>query len=253
MIRFNSPLTIVLLALGSSFAALTGLALLPPAVDRAAASSPQPLASAKAYPRRPIALTDQAKPGSSFYEFRQRLRQAVRDRDPAFLRQIADPQIRLTFGRPLTLEQLEIANPNAIVWQHLERIVNTGCAPARASADVLPKFEAWTCPHVAETSGNPFLDVYIVGTGVNVRSQPATSSSVVAVLSNEIVQSDPKGNLSPQQWQRTETSTGWRPVITPEGVRGFVSSRYAYIAAGYRAQFEHQQGQWKMTSLVAGD
>ncbi|MFE1743979.1 hypothetical protein [Coleofasciculus sp. H7-2] len=219
------------------------------------APSSEAIATAKPFPRRPIVLTDRAKPGSSFYAFRQRLRQAVRNRDAAFLRQIADPQIKLSFGLPLTIEQLEIANPKAVVWQHLERIINTGCAPYEVSADS-SKSDAWTCPHVAEAPvGDPFADVYIVGTQINVRSQPEANSSVVAVLSNEVVPFDSKGaeRLSQQQIQSMETWDGWKPVITPEGVRGYVSSRYAYIPSGYRARFENKQGKWKMTIFITGD
>lgn len=210
---------------------------------------------ANSLPHRPIVLTDQAKPGSSFYAFRQRLRQAVRDRDADFLRQIADPQIKLSFGLPITIEQLDIDNPKALVWQHLERIINIGCVPYEAPTDV-PSSEAWTCPHVAEASvGDPFTDVYVVGTGVNVRSLPEANSAVVAVLSNEVVPFDSRGaeRLSQQQVQGIETLDGWKPVTTPEGIRGFVSSRYAYIPAGYRARFEQKQGQWKMTIFIAGD
>lgn len=225
----------------------------PPVETPPAQPSLQP--DAPAYARRPIELTDQAKPGSAFYEFRERLRQAVRDRDAAFIRQIADPQIQLTFGRPITIEELEIDNPQAIVWQHLERIINTGCTPHEAPAEA-PVMDAWTCPHVAEASlGDPFTDIYIVGSSVNVRAEPKASSPVIAVLSHEVVQFDAKGaeRLSDQQRQVMQTVEGWQPVITPEGKRGYVSSRYAYIPAGYRARFEQKQGAWKMTVFIAGD
>ncbi len=78
---------------------------------------------------------------------------------------------------------------------------------------------------------------------------------MVAVLSNEIVQHDPQqgARLSRQDWEAIETWDGWRPIITPEGIRGFVSSRYAYLPVGYRARFEQRQGQWIMTSFIAGD
>ena len=246
---FSPRLSIVLLSLASSFAVA-----LPPCLGAIAVAQPvAEVTPVQPYPRRSIVLVDQVKPGSSFYEFRQRLRQAVTDRDAAFLRQIAAPDISLTFGRPISIESLDIANPNAVVWRHLERIVNTGCAPTKA---INSGAESWACPHVAESAlGNPFSDVYIVGTEVNVRSQPDLNSEVVAVLSNEVVQHDPQGGerLSPQDWKKVETWDGWRPVVTPEGIRGFVSSRYAYLPAGYRARFEQRQGQWTMVSFIAGD
>jgi hypothetical protein len=239
----------VLLSLASSVVVALPLAL------GAIVTSPAPSVAelASPYPRRPIELVDRVRTGSSFDQFRQRLRQAVVDRDAPFLRQIAAPDISLSFGRPISIEQLNIANPNAVVWRHLERILNTGCAPTQA---VDSSNEAWSCPHVAESaSGDPFSDIHVVGTDVNVRSQPNTASAVVAVLSNEIVQHDPQqgARLSRQDWEAIETWDGWRPVITPEGIRGFVSSRYAYLPTGYRARFEQRQGQWIMTSFIAGD
>ncbi|HBB33987.1 MAG TPA: hypothetical protein DDZ80_09535 [Cyanobacteria bacterium UBA8803] len=206
------------------------------------------------YPRRPYKLRDQVPANSSFYQFRERLQQAIRDRDAKFVEAIADPKIQITFGLPKPFSSLGFDNPNSLSWKRLERIINIGCTPSEAPAGT--KMDAYQCPHASQASlGDPFSDVYIVGENINVRAQPRNDSPIVGVLSNEVVKSDPAGleRLTEQQRQEQQTVEGWQPIITPAGQRGYVSSRYAYYPAGYRARFENKQGEWKMTAFIAGD
>lgn len=208
------------------------------------------------YPRRPFTLTDQVKPGSSFYEFRARLQQAVRTRDAKFIRAIAASDIKLSFGPPMKLDELEIDRPTSLFWQRLERIISTGCAPYEAPPGKSEQIQTWACPHVFQASlGEPFSDVYIVGSNINVRSRPHADTPVVAVVSNEVVKSDPHGfsALSDSQRAAMQTFDGWQPIIAPNGQRGFVSSRFAYVPAGYRGLFENRGGTWKMTVFITGD
>lgn len=59
--------------------------------------------------------------------------------------------------------------------------------------------------------------------------------------------------LSDQARAALETFDGWRPIITPNGLRGYVSSRYSYTPSGYRALFEKIDGEWQMTAFIEGD
>lgn len=228
----------------------------PRASGLAPASPSTPAATASPYARRPVVLTDQAKPGSSFYEFRQQLRQAVKARDVGFIRAIADPKIKLTFGSPMTLDELEITNPQSLFWKRLERIINTGCTPYESASNAPNQPERWACPHVFQASvGDPYTDVYIVGEKVNVRAQPQANSPTIGVVSNEVVKSDSQAlqRMTDDQLALMQTVDGWHPIITPQGRQGFVSSRFAYVPVGYRAIFEQQGGRWKMTVFIAGD
>uniref|UniRef100_B8HTJ1 SH3b domain-containing protein n=1 Tax=Cyanothece sp. (strain PCC 7425 / ATCC 29141) TaxID=395961 RepID=B8HTJ1_CYAP4 len=211
-------------------------------------------APAAAYPRRPFVLKDQVPPSSSFAQFRQRLLQAIRDRDARFIQSIADPQIKITFGKPIPFSQLGFNNPQSLVWPRLERIITIGCSPYEAPAG--QQINAWQCPHVSQAAlGDPFSDIYIVGTDVNVRALPQSNGAIVDVLSNEVVKANPAGfeRMSKQQREESQTFAGWQPIITPKGIHGYVSSRYAYFPAGYRARFENKNGHWKMTVFITGD
>jgi hypothetical protein len=103
---------------------------------------------ASPYPRRSFpTLEDQVTPGSSFDQFRERLKRAIRERDATFIRAIADPDIKLTFGLPMKLTALGFENPNSLAWKRLERILSVGCASYEAPAGV--EIDAYQCPHVS--------------------------------------------------------------------------------------------------------
>lgn len=211
--------------------------------------------TASPYPRRPLpSFSDQVPVGSSFYQFRERLKQTIRDRDTSFMNTIADPDIKTTFGTPQEFSEVGFNRSDSLAWNRLERIINIGCTPYEAPAGV--EMEAFQCPHISQSAvGDPYMDVHILGENVNVRAEPQENSPVIETLSNELVQADSSGydRLTEQQREAIETSDGWRPIITPSGKRGYVSSRYAYLPVGYRARFENKDGQWKMTIFIAGD
>lgn len=205
-----------------------------------------------------LILVDQAKPGSDFFEFRERLRQAVRERDAAFVRRVAAPDIKLSFGPSLTLTKLNIDSPNAMIWQYLERAIGTGCATQPLAAANQPS--RWICPHAFlapdhDRSVDAFESIVIVGKSVNVRAAPSTSSPVVGTVSNEVLRVDQAAQSGKPEafFKAIETNAGWKAVILPDGKRGYVSSRYAFSPIGYRAAFVKHNGQWQMTLFLAGD
>lgn len=213
------------------------------------------------YPRHPLILVDEATPGSDFFQFRDRLRRAIRERDAAFIRQIADPHIKLSFGLPQTLSDLEIDSPDAVVWQQLERALGTGCVVYPIPGSTTTQ---WVCPHAflapdQDGSIDAFSSVIIVGENINVRAEPTTDSPIVGTVSNEVLKFDQAAMADkPQEfWQAGETNAGWKAVILPNGNHGYVSSRYAYSPVGYRAFFSQDSSQangpWRMTIFLAGD
>lgn len=195
------------------------------------------------YPRQPLDLRD-TQLGSDFYQFRQRLREAVRRRDANFIRSTAIPGIRLTFGDPKTLDDLNIDNPKAEIWLGMEKAFSTGCAYDT---------QTWICPHVFHVFEvlplDPFDYFAIVGVNVNARSQPSTNSQIVGVLSNEVVKYDYQATGA----YNLDNPNSWTPIVLPNGRRGYVLNRYVYSPIGYRGFFKKVQGKWKMITFVAGD
>ncbi len=219
---------------------------------------------AQPYQPQSVVIRDEITPGSDFDRFRAKLRVAVRDRDADFLRQVADEHINLSFGAGMTLEK-RLAEPNAALWQELERSIGGDCAPDGNA----PDSDYWACPASFVVDAyhpeiDPYMTVYVDGADVAVRQLPSTSSPVLARLSNSILQAATlpwNESLSESEdaqlaawYQASETAEGWKFVSLPDGRKGFVSSRYAYSSLGYRAIFQKDKtGNWAMTAFVAGD
>ncbi len=200
-------------------------------------------------PRYRLKLTDEVPPDSDFARFRSRLLQAVQSRDANFIRQIAAPDIKLSFGGSLKLDDVGIDNPKATIWVGLEKAMGTGCAKSSQLTDT------WICPQVFETwpsNLDAFTYVAIIGENVNVRASANTNSRVLGLLSNEAVKIDQKTQQREKRFDLNNLQ-GWTPIIMPNGDRGYVANRYVYSQIGYRAFFKKFSGKWKMTVLVTGD
>lgn len=226
----------------------------------------------KAYPPRRLTVVDEVETNSSFFEFRERLRAAVRDRDASYIRSIAASPIKLSFGvSPNSLDDLDIDNPDALVWQHLEKVVAAGCADANRLYDTASTSQNWVCPYVfavegidraefSEQDGVSGWEVFIVGENVPVQAEASTNSARIGLLSNERALLDnerlqAQAQVSSDQpqspaWYGTQ---GWMPIILPIGDRGYVENRYLYDVMGYRAFFSQHNGKWQMEAFVAGD
>jgi hypothetical protein len=217
------------------------------------------VAKSASYPRQPVKLVEEVEPGSSFFQFREQLRQAVRDRNVQFIRSIVPSGNLPSFSaKPITLDGLDIENPNAPFWAHLEKAIATGCAIFESRGMDLPK--KWVCPHVFNL-GLDVPDMVMVGENVNVRAKAGTDSPVIGKLSNEAVRLDSKTyeqlpeRVKPPEYAEPEwfTLSGWTPIIMPNGQRGYVQNRYVYVTLGYRAVFDQVDGRWQMQVFIAGD
>ncbi len=222
--------------------------------------------------RQPLTLTDAVPTDSSFYQFRRQLRQAVYDRNAAFVQAlIPEGGLNLGFGRPLPPEQLDLANPNAWFWSVLEKSLAQGCTDASPKdyPTVDPNSQIWVCPNVIRAFyqqypnpgsepgvGYEMSQVIVAGNQVNVRAKPQRKGAIVGVLSNEVVRFDLEtwNQLEPEERaQQVENLDGWTPVILPNGQRGYVSNLYAYRPLSYQTVFGQVSGNWKIVSVPGGD
>lgn len=199
------------------------------------------------YPQIKIPPIDQVSATSEFGQFRTQLRQAVKNRDAKFIRSIAAPGIRLTFGKPITLDDLKIDNPKAPFWQEFEKSLDVGCVKKRIEAS-----EIFSCPfsfglwsELIDRPGGRDR-IAIIGNNVPVYAQPTTQSQTIATLSNEAIKlAENNPNLA--------LVNSLAKVLLPNGQTGYVSNRYIYTRFGYRAIFQKLDGKWQMTAFVVGD
>lgn len=228
-------------------------------------------ANLRNFPHRSIVLRDEVVSGSEFDQFRQKLRQAVQSRDADFAAALIPASgVSLGFGAPLTIEELDLHNPNALLWSILEKALFPGCDPLTAQeaySNGDAEFEGWVChnlnqlfveqypaPATAQGVDYELSQVIVVGENVNVRAQPSTNSDVIGILSNELVEFDRMAweELPPED-QSLDLLSGWTPVILPNNRSGYVSNRYAYSPLGYRVLFGKVNGQWQILHIPGGD
>ena len=231
------------------------------------------------FPHQRLELIDRAQPGTDFYELRSQLRQAIRDRNTAFVKALIAPTgISIGYGRDShipreALDDLSTA-PGSVLWAALEHAIAIGCqdsAQHKNYPGADPNFPVWTCPNVEAAftrqypaSPNPqqgYGDyitsrVIVVGERVNVRARPDRTSPVVAQLSNEMVEFDRHTweQIPPEERvTQVDSPDSWTPVILPNQRSGYVSNRYAYFVWGTGAVFGKVKGNWQLLFMPEGE
>jgi len=210
---------------------------------------------------RPLNLLDidDVEPGSEFDEFRREFRHAVANRDPDFMMDLLPEESPLWE----TIGQVR-------VWEELEKAIALGCIieenPTDANFD--PFTSLWICPPVQSEllqayppladSPQPRLDweknqVVVVGSGVNVRSQPDIDSEVISVASNEVLTRNPSPSEDTEIEEFEDTADsfsspldGWTPIWLPSGEAGYIYNRYVYSPLDPQIQFGQVQGEWQL-------
>lgn len=213
--------------------------------------------------RRPIVLRDQTNRNPEFAKFRRQLEQAIQKRDAQFVAAlIPSSGVAQGFGTPRTIAELNLSNRNADFWKVLEKAMGSTCGLTddgyvcpTVSSDFARQYPA---PPNSKGVSYEISQVIVVGEKVNVRSQPNLKSSVVAVLTDEVVKldqsiADQQAEVRIQKKQNYDPIQGWTPVILPDGQRGYVYNRYAYQPLEYRLVFKQHNGQWKLVSVPGGD
>lgn len=155
------------------------------------AASPAPAASPDPN-RLSITLVDESQLSPDFAKFLDRTRQAVRDRDANYIRSIVTPETKFSFGEHRSINYLNPENPNSPFWTSLEKALSLGCSQESYGYSCPTVFQQFDNAVKKNPSANldAFSAIVVVGENVNVRSQPSTTSSAIATLTNEIVKYD---------------------------------------------------------------
>lgn len=191
-----------------------------------------------------------------FSQFRQSFLSAVKRRDAIFIRALMTPQTQ-----SLSLENYNLEDENSPFWQQIEKAVNTGC-----TLEVTTKVtrqetenEIWVCP---KTFGKQIYDsdwqtqVAIIGDRVNIRAEPKTNSTIIGVVSKEVLQFDLESyeNLSVTERELVNQFDGWTPVILKNRKKGWVQNNFVYYEPrDYRISFVRFDGQWRLRYLLSGN
>lgn len=195
-------------------------------------------------PARKLPPVDEAAKDPSFFVFRSRLIEAVAARDTGHLLGILSPTILNSFGGSGGIEefkqQWKPEAKNSELWPELARILSLGGKFAEDGSFAAPYIYA-TWPE----DDDAFDFGAIVGGNVRVREKPDANSAVLARLSFEMV--------NVLEFASDRGPDSWAKVKLADGRTGFVSARFVGHAMDRRAIFEKQNGEWRLTALVAGD
>jgi len=195
------------------------------------------------YPAQTVELADERNTDPAFAAYFQRLEEAVARRDVEKLKSLMSPDIFLSFGGKqgyAALEEMWQLKTNPLhspLWSELEKALRHGA---------MRTGEYFRAPAVRLPEGaDEYTARVIVGRNVNVRNAPSTDGEVIQQATNLLAR-------MPAEATRYDRP-GWKAVILPSGLPGFVSEEYVYEPLGYRAVFGKVNGQWTMISWVSGD
>ena len=198
----------------------------------------------QADPPRKLLPVDEAAKDPSFFLFRARLLEAVAAHDAGFVLSILTPDILNNFGGNGGIaefkEQWKLDGKDSGLWTTLAHVLGLG-GKFMGDATFQAPYVSACWPEDADA----FDFGAILGENVRVRDKPDKNGAVLARLTFDMI---PVLEFAPDHEEDS-----WVKVKLPDGRVGYISAAFVGHAVDWRAFFEKKDGQWRMTSLVAGD
>jgi hypothetical protein len=200
---------------------------------------------------------DAAPSDTTFFVFREHLRQVVADKDIFGLLGQVDEQIKIGFGADNGLKAFirawELDSPEKVpesqLWPELAEVLSLG-GQFSGQGDYFeapyldPCFPPSTTIDIMES-------VVVTGAGVRMRSGPGLNTQVLKTLSYDILQFIETTPIEERIGGEVHT---WVQVKTLDGVEGFVYGKFLRSPIDLRAGFRRaENGRWKLVTLLAGD
>jgi hypothetical protein len=190
--------------------------------------------------------SDEGASDPSFAAFRDRLREAVKQKNEKALLSLLDSKIRTTFGDgdggvEAFRKQWNSASADSKLWPELDSLLTMGGSFLGEG-----KERSFWAPYVYSNwpeAVDSFEHVVAIRNGVIIRKTPEASSAQVSGVDYAILR------LVPDPRSGKE----WRKVETRDGKSGWVRGADVRSPIDYRAGFSRRTGEWKMDALVAGD
>ena len=201
--------------------------------------------SSLAGPSRKILPVDEAVKDPAFFLFRARLMEAVAAHDAKQLATFLSPKIAIGFGGESGIadfmKQWQPDDKESKLWSELGRVLALGGKFSKDGGFSAPYYyAAW--PESDDV--DPFEWVAVIGENVRVREKPDAQSAAVGRVSFELVRIEEQQDGATDEWTKIKLA---------DGKKGFVSARFTGSSIGYRAVFEKENGEWRLTAFLAGD
>lgn len=218
-----------------------------PAAAPAAPGTPQ--AAGPVNPGKLLPV-DEARRAPGLADFRNRLQQAVKERNRELIVSALAPNVGTDGQQGIDAfrKAWDLDNPNSRFWQELGNVLRQGGSFGQEG-----NTNVFYAPHVygrLPQGLDPAQYGVITGERVNVRKSPSRTGESAGQLTYEIVK------LAPNPNPQTETIEGethpWVPIIMPDGSTGYVYGRYIRSPRGLHARFERVDNEWKLTYFGEG-
>jgi Bacterial SH3 domain len=207
--------------------------------------------TATATTARKLYPVDEGAKDASFKAFRDRLIEAVKQRNTRFVLNVLHPKVRLSFGgdagKKDFLKIWKPDGPDSQLWKELSTILSMGGTFSTSEGQ-----RTFWAPYTFSTfpdDVDAFEHAAIVAENVRVRSQPNATASIVTSLSYDIV----KATFPNSDSSGEGNVAGWVRVVVSDGSTGYVASKYIRSPIDYRVGFEKIRGKWLITAFIAGD
>ena len=198
---------------------------------------------------------DEALTDTAFFVLREKLLQAIDNKDAFYLLDKTAADIKCSFGAEdgvagfVQLWQLDSQEgiASSKLWTTLKSVLTQGgIFRNNGSVFVAPYYYA-----LFPDEYDAFTHGVILGRGVRMRESPSLQSAVVKSLSFDVVE-------IMETTHDFETIGGeeypWVQVKLPDGKEGYIWGKFLGSPIGFRAGFTRQQnGSWLMDFFVSGD
>lgn len=200
---------------------------------------------------------DAALQDTLFFVFREQLKSVVADKDIFSLLPHVGEQIKTGFGAENGLQSFiqmwELDSPEKIpqskLWSTLETVLNLG-----GQFHTYGQSKSFEAPYLGPcwpADAEPYEYGAVMGAGVRLRSAPSLNTQILKTLSYDLVKYI---ETTPIEETIGGESHPWIKVQLVDGTEGFLYGKFYRSPLDFRVVFQQtSSGEWKISSLLAGD
>lgn len=187
---------------------------------------------------------------------------AISRKDEAFLLKSLDDNVMIAFDGEGGIDAFTAMwvpqQDDSPIWPLLSRLIQMGGVFLHDTADETGRYQ-FVFPYVynidLDLEDDPFAIGVITGRNVNLRKEPNTGAPVITQLTYDVItylyEEDGSAWFGTNEFKEPE----WYRIETMDKkYTGWVYWKYVYSPVGFRMfLFKDARGQWKISTLVAGD
>lgn len=172
-------------------------------------------------------------------EFRTRLAAAIRARDADAVAALAASDIKLDFGGGAGIAELRqrLADPGRHLWAELDALMALGCSANDQGGITIPWYFDQDLGRIDAASG-----MLVLGADVPVFADPNPQSRQLSTVSWDVVEI---ATLNPE--------ADYQQVELGDKTLGFIATDKLRSLLDYRLTASSRNGNWRITSFIAGD